>query len=118
MCAFVGAAVALGIARVVGSAGGSTATEPVSAGVAAALAAGFLAGSVLFWALGPSRRTSGHDEQNLVGLGLPLLAAVPEMVTAREHKMRGQHLRRRRMLSAAVTVVSTLAALWALSGVL
>lgn len=118
VCAFVGVAVAVGVARVLASTGSASAIGPVSTAVAAALAAGFLAGSLLFWALTPSRRTAGSDEQALVHLGVPVLAAVPEMVTARERELQGRHRRRGRLLSAAVSVVSALAALWVLSRVL
>jgi hypothetical protein len=118
VCAVAGAAVALGVARVVASTGSAGAIGPFSLSAGAGLIAGLLAGTLLFWALGPSRRAAGHDEQALVDLGVPVVAAVPEMVTARERERRGQRRRRDRLLSAVVSVVSALTALWVLSRVL
>jgi hypothetical protein len=116
LSAAIGTAVVLAVVRLMQGTG----EEPgvLSTSLAAGVAAGFVVALGLFRVLRPAGRRPAGDTEAFATLGLPVLAAVPEMVTGRERHAHALGRRRLRILSAVMIALSALGAAVAVAGLL
>jgi hypothetical protein len=98
----------LGVLSVGASAG------PLGPRLGAGVLGGLLVGFVLFKVLHASGSTHPADHEAVLALGVPLLAVVPVMVTARERRAYGREHRVRVIAAVTILLASAAVAAWAL----
>jgi hypothetical protein len=116
LSAAIGTAVVLAVVRLMQGTGAESGV--FSASLAGGVAAGFAVALGLFRLLRPGGRRPAGDTEAFATLGLPVLAAVPEMVTGRERHAHALGRRRLRILSALMIALSAIGAAVAVASLL